>query len=131
MAANNEISMYVMLDTTGMLYMRHRKIRFRNILPRKELDTKLLNLSVTYLPPTSARVRWEKISLVWRVEGDPSGSRVAEFQHKPAYAETYKPRFLCGVFGACSSSGTTVIPQECDASLLWVPGRHVALASAV
>ena len=60
----------------------------------------------------------------------PSGSRVAQIQHKTVFNNKCEPCLLCGIFGARSSSGTTT-PQGCGMSLLWVPRGHVALASAV
>ena len=45
-----------------------------------------------------------------------------KFQYKPAYTEKCKPCLLCGIFKPRSSSDTTVTPQECDMSLLWMRG---------
>ena len=56
-----------------MFYMRHRKICFRGLLSRKEVDSIWLHLGVIYLSPTGASVSREKIALVWRVEEDPFG----------------------------------------------------------
>ena len=56
---------------------------------------------------------------------------MAEFPHTPAYTEKCKPCLLCDMFGARSSSGTAVASQESNVSLLWMPGGHMALASAL
>ena len=75
----------------------------------------------------------EKIALVWRVEEDPfGGTEWPNFYIRyVAYTEKCKPYLLCGMFGARSNLGTTVTSQESNVSLLWMPGGHVALASAV
>ena len=61
----------------------------------------------------------------------PSGFRVVQLQHKAVFERNSEPCLLCGVFDARLRSDTTVTPQGFDMSLLWVPGGHVALASAV
>ena len=56
---------------------------------------------------------------------------MAEIPHTPAYTENCKPCLLRGVFGACSSSGTDHNISRKELSLLWMPGGHVALVTAV
>ena len=104
-----------------MLYIRHCKTR----------DAKLLHLGVISLSPTGASVFGRRLPWYGASKKTPSGYRVAEFQHKPAYTEKCKACLLCGLFKPRSSLGTTVTPQGCDLSLLWMPGGHVALASVV
>ena len=57
--------------------------------------------------------------------------RTPQFQHKTVFSNGREPCLLCGIFGARSRTSTTVIPQGCDMSLLWMSKKHVALASAV
>ena len=61
----------------------------------------------------------------------PSGCRMAQFRHKTVFNNGCKSCLLCGIFGARSKTYTTVIPQGCDMSLLWMSREHVAHASAV
>ena len=74
----------------------------------------------------------EKIALVWRVDEDPFGGYpVAYIPHTPSYTENVD-RVSCAVCLELVQVQTlTITSQEKNVSLLWMPGVHVALASAV
>ena len=60
-----------------------------------------------------------------------ASKRTPQFRHKTVFSNGYEPCLLCGIFGARSRTGTTVIPQGCNMALLWMSRKHVAHASAV
>ena len=77
-----------------------------------------------------ANVIREKIAFVWRVEEDTFGVPSGPIS-TTVFIDERRPCFLCGTYGACSSSGITVTSQRYDMSPLWVPRGYVAHVSAV
>ena len=69
--------------------------------------------------------------VLWRVEGDPLGIRVALLQDKTVHDSKCEFCLLCSMFRVRSSSATATVPRGFDMSLLWVFRGHVALASDV
>ena len=70
MATHIKTVMFI-VERTGIFYMRHKKIRFRSLLPVKEVDREKLRLSVIYLSSTDTSVSREKVALVRRIKEDP------------------------------------------------------------
>ena len=75
----------------------------------------------------------EKIALVWRVDEDTFGGTQWPTSHiRQHIIQNNANRVSCA---ACLElvqvQGQTITSQETNASLLWMPGGHVALASAV
>ena len=112
---NIKTSMLI-VEITGMLYIRYHKIRFLRVLRRERDSSKLLHLDVVYLSLTSAsvfrrRLPWFGASMR-TLSGKPSGRNST---YTPAYTEKCKPCLLCGMFGARSSSGIdhSISRKEC------------------
>ena len=74
----------------------------------------------------------EKITLVWRVDEDPFGDTQWPTFHIRNHIQK---NANCVSFTACLElvqvQVQTITSQEMNVSLLWMPGVHVALASAV
>ena len=75
----------------------------------------------------------EKIALVWRVDEDPfGGTQWTAFHIIRHHIQKNANRVSCA---ACLElvqvQAQTITSQERNVSLLWVPGVHVALVSAV
>ena len=75
----------------------------------------------------------EKIALVWRVDEDPFGGiQWPTFHIIRQHIQKNANRVSCA---ACLKlvqvQAQTITSQERNVSLLWMPGGHVALASAV
>ena len=105
-----------------MLYIRNHKISelsFKLIAPSQ---SKLLHLDVIYLPSAGRKGFRENLPWFGESKRTPSGYRVTEFQHKLACTGKCKLCLLYGRFKPRSSSGTAVIPQGCDVSMLWMRG---------
>ena len=73
-----------------------------------------------------------KIALVWRVDEDPFGGTQWPTFHIRHHIQKNANRVSCA---ACLElvqvQAKTITSQERNVSLLWMPGVHVALASAV
>ena len=74
----------------------------------------------------------EKITLVWRVDEDTFGGTQWPTFHIRQHIRENANRVSCA---ACLElvqvQALTITSQERNVSLLWMPGGHVALASAV
>ena len=74
----------------------------------------------------------EKIALVWRVDGDAFGGTPWYRFHIRQHIQKNANRVSCA---ACLElvqvQAQTITSQERNALLLWMPGEHVAIASAV
>ena len=123
----------LLVEITGMLYIRHHKMRFLRVLHRLRDSALLLYLDVVYLSLTSAsvfrrRLLWFGASM--RTHSGVPSDRNSTYirQHIQKYAN----RVSCA---ACLElvqvQAQTITSQETNLSLLWMPGGHVALASAV
>ena len=74
----------------------------------------------------------EKNALVWRVDGDAFGGTQWYRFHIRQHIQKNANRVSCA---ACLElfqvQAQTMTSQERNVSLLWMPGEHVAIASAV
>ena len=74
----------------------------------------------------------EKIALVWRVDGDAfEGTQWPTF-HIRQHIQKNANRVSCvACLDLVQVQAQAITSQERNASLLWMPGGHVAIASAV
>ena len=82
---------------------------------------------------SNERKRFQKeITLVWRVDEDAFGGTQWPTLHIRQHIQKNANRVSCA---ACLElvqvQAQTIISQERNVSLLWMPGEHAALASAV
>ena len=112
----------------------NHKIRFGRVLHRPRDNTKLLYLYVVYLSSTSASVFRRR--LPWFGASMEVHSGVPRGLHSK-YASIYLVQKNANHIScaACLElvqvQAQTIISQKRNMSLLWMPGGHVALASAV
>ena len=74
----------------------------------------------------------EKTALVWRVDEDTFGGTQWPTFHIRHHIQKNANRVSCAAcLALVQVQAQTIISQERNVSLLWMPGGHVALASAV
>ena len=74
----------------------------------------------------------EKIALVWCVDEDLFGGFLWPKLHTRQHIQKNANRASCAAcLGFVQVQAQTITSQERTASLLWMPGGHVGLASAV
>ena len=74
----------------------------------------------------------EKIALVWRVDENTLGGTQWPTFHIRHHIKKNENRVCCaGCLELVQVQAHTITSQERNVSLLWMPGEHMALASAV
>ena len=74
----------------------------------------------------------EKLTLVWRVDGDTfRGTQWPTFHIRQHVLKNANRVFCAACLELVQVQAQTITSQERNVSLLWMPGGHVALASAV
>ena len=73
----------------------------------------------------------EKIALVWRVDEDPfGGTQWPKFRMRQHMQKNANRVTCAACLKLVQVQAQTITSQEKNVSLLWIPGGHVALASA-
>ena len=85
------------------------------------------------LSPSNERKRFqERIALLWRVDEDPfRGTRWPTFHIRHNIQKNTNRGSCAACLELVQVQAQTITSQERNMSLLWMPGVHVALASAV
>ena len=121
----------LLVEITGMLYIGNCKIRFVRVLQSPRDSTKLLHLDIVYLSNKRKRFQVE-IALVWRVDRDAFGGTQWPTFHIRQHVQKNANRVSCATcLELVQVQAQTITSLERNVSLLWMPGGHVAIASAV